>query len=227
MNRTWLIDPFRPAKGAPPQTLGAFMRWCLSGAWPALIIAAVASALAGGLEAATAWILGRVIDGAVNSGPEAFFTSENIALIIGAVVFTLLQTVLGLQTHLWELYLGVVFVGMVMFFPAGLSGIIMAHVPAAKMGKLGTLVGPYLTCVLPGIIGGLGLAALVEMIFHVRSGAEGEHHMVLFWTEFSTHDVLPWLVALGVAVIGIGLAVRNAPNFKAAWDNASTLPEAA
>ena len=87
MNTTWLIDPFRPAKGAPPQTLGAFMRWCLSGAWPALIIAAVASALAGGLEAATAWILGRVIDGAVNSGPEAFFTSENIALIIGAVVF--------------------------------------------------------------------------------------------------------------------------------------------
>ena len=41
MNTTWLIDPFRPAKGAPPQTLGAFMRWCLSGAWPALIIAAV------------------------------------------------------------------------------------------------------------------------------------------------------------------------------------------
>lgn len=147
--------------------------------------------------------------------------------IIGAVVFTLLQTVLGLQTHLWELYLGVVFVGMVMFFPAGLSGIIMAHVPAAKMGKLGTLVGPYLTCVLPGILGGLGLAALVEMIFHVRSGAEGEHHMVLFWIDFSTHDVLPWLVALAVAVIGIGLAVRNAPNFKAAWENASTLPEAA
>lgn len=147
--------------------------------------------------------------------------------IIGAVVFTLLQTVLGLQTHLWELYLGVVFVGMVMFFPAGLSGIIMAHVPAAKMGKLGTLVGPYLTCVLPGILGGLGLAALIEMIFHVRSGAEGEHHMVLFWIDFSTHDVLPWLVALAVAVIGIGLAVRNAPNFKAAWENASTLPEAA
>ncbi len=147
--------------------------------------------------------------------------------IIGAIVFTLLQTVLGLETHLWELYLGVVFVGMVMFFPAGLSGIIMAHAPAAKMGKLGTLVVPYLTCVLPAIIGGLGIASLVEMIFHMRSAATGEHDMVLFWTEFSTHSVMPWAVAAAVAAAGVGLAVRNAPAFKSAWDNASTLTEGA
>ncbi len=147
--------------------------------------------------------------------------------IIGAIVFTLLATVLGLQTHLWELYLGVVFVGVVMFFPAGLSGIIMSHVPALKTGKLGTLVMPYITCVLPGVIGGLGIAALVEMSFHVRSGAADEHEMTLFWIDFSTHNVLPWVVPLVIAVVGVGLAVRNAPAFKAAWDNASTLPEAA
>ena len=99
--------------------------------------------------------------------------------IIGAVVFTLLQTVLGFQTHLWELYLGVVFVGMVMFFPAGLSGIIMAHAPAMALGKLGLLVRPYLTCVLPGILGTLGLAALVEMIFHMREAPAGDHSRML------------------------------------------------
>ncbi|MEX0286149.1 MAG: branched-chain amino acid ABC transporter permease [Paracoccaceae bacterium] len=155
-------------------------------------------------------------------GGVAFFWGP----IIGAIVFTLLQTVLGLQTHLWELYLGVVFVGVVMFFPFGLSGIIMAHAPAAKMGRLGMLVVPYLTCVLPAIIGVLGIASLVEMIFHVRSGAEGEHDMTLFWIDFSTHDVLPWVVALAVAVIGIGLARRNAPAFKAAWETANHIPEA-
>lgn len=142
--------------------------------------------------------------------------------IVGAIVFTLLQTVLGLQTHLWELYLGVVFVGMVMFFPGGLSGIIMSHVPAARLGRLGQLVGPYLTCVLPGVIGALGIASLVEMIFHVRSAAEGEHDMTLFWIDFSTHDVLPWVIALAVAVVGFGLAKRNAPAFQEAWDAAST-----
>ncbi|MEY8839701.1 ABC transporter ATP-binding protein [Cribrihabitans sp. XS_ASV171] len=85
-----LIDPFRPQAGAPPQTLGAFIRWCLSGAWPMLFVAAFFSAAAGAMEAGTAWILGRVIDAAVDSGPEAFFDGSNMAMILGAVVFFML-----------------------------------------------------------------------------------------------------------------------------------------
>ena len=41
--------------------------------------------------------------------------------IIGAVAFTLLQTVLSLQTELWAFYAGTLFVATVMFFP-GFSG---------------------------------------------------------------------------------------------------------
>ena len=66
------IDAFRPAEGPPPQQLGAFMRWCLSGAWPALWLAALFSALAGTLEVGTALILGKVIDAAAALGPEGF-----------------------------------------------------------------------------------------------------------------------------------------------------------
>jgi len=84
-----LIKPFSPAEGPPPQELGAFMRWCLSGAWPALWLAAAFSALAGMLEAGTALILGRVIDATVASGPEAFFDGRNTALIILAIGFFL------------------------------------------------------------------------------------------------------------------------------------------
>ncbi|TMM52626.1 ABC transporter ATP-binding protein [Sulfitobacter sabulilitoris] len=86
---TW-IDAFRAADGPPPQTLGAFMTWCLSGAWPALGLAAFLSAAAGALEAGTAYILGLVIDATVSSGPEQFFDGQNIALIMGAVAFFLL-----------------------------------------------------------------------------------------------------------------------------------------
>jgi ATP-binding cassette subfamily B protein len=52
------INPFIPAEGPPPQTLGAFMRWCLNGAWPVLWLAAFLSALAGAMEAGTAYSLG-------------------------------------------------------------------------------------------------------------------------------------------------------------------------
>jgi len=81
------INPFIPAEGPPPQTLGAFMRWCLNGAWPVLWLAAFLSALAGAMEAGTAYILGLVIDGAISSGPEAFFDGQNLGLILGAVGF--------------------------------------------------------------------------------------------------------------------------------------------
>ena len=84
------INAFRPADGPPPETLGAFMRWCLSGAWPVLWLAAFLSALAGAMEAGTAWILGRVIDATSLSGPEAFFDGSNLALIVGSIAFFLI-----------------------------------------------------------------------------------------------------------------------------------------
>jgi ATP-binding cassette subfamily B protein len=40
------IDAFQPAKGAPPQALGAFMGWCLTGTWSVLWLAAFLSAAA-------------------------------------------------------------------------------------------------------------------------------------------------------------------------------------
>ncbi|CUH86517.1 Putative multidrug export ATP-binding/permease protein [Phaeobacter sp. CECT 5382] len=85
-----LIDAFQPARGAPPKTLAAFLDWCLAGAWPMLFLAAAFSALAGGMEAGTAFILGLVIDTALASGPEQFFTTGNILVIIGALGFFLI-----------------------------------------------------------------------------------------------------------------------------------------
>ena len=83
------INPFHPADGPPPQTLGAFMRWCLSGAWPVLWLAALLSAAAGAMEAGTAWILGKVIDATVSAGPERFFEGSSLVLVLGAVAFFL------------------------------------------------------------------------------------------------------------------------------------------
>ena len=79
-----LIDGFAPAEGAPPRTLWPFLRWCLAGAWPVIWVATLFSALAGGMEVASAWLLGVVIDSALSHGPEGYF-AEN-ALLIGVYV---------------------------------------------------------------------------------------------------------------------------------------------
>ncbi len=142
--------------------------------------------------------------------------------IIGAVVFTLVQTVLSLQTELWAFYAGTLFVATVMFFPGGLAGLLMMHVPAYRMGKLRSLLVPYLKTLLPGAIGILGLCALVEMLFHVRHASTGDHEMTLFWITFDSHTLLPWIVAGMIAVLGIGAARMTAPSLKDAWDGANT-----
>ncbi|MGR3320516.1 MAG: ABC transporter ATP-binding protein [Pseudooceanicola sp.] len=85
-----LIDAFRPADGPPPRTLLRFARWALRGAFPALFLAAGFSALAGGMEAGTAYILGLVIDRAGEAGPDGLFTAQNVGLLVGALAFFLL-----------------------------------------------------------------------------------------------------------------------------------------
>ncbi|NNE52441.1 MAG: branched-chain amino acid ABC transporter permease [Sulfitobacter sp.] len=142
--------------------------------------------------------------------------------IIGAIVFTLVQTVLSLQTELWAFYAGTLFVLTVMFFPGGLAGLLMMHVPAFRLGKAGGLIVPYLKTLLPGAIGVLAVCGLVEMVFHVRHASTGDHEMTLFWTTFDSHAILPWVIFIGVAVIGLGIARTTAPALRDAWNEANT-----
>jgi branched-chain amino acid transport system permease protein len=145
--------------------------------------------------------------------------------IIGAIVFTLVQTVLSLQTELWAFYAGSLFLATVMFFPGGLAGLLMMHVPVFKLGKAKLLIEPYFKTLLPAAIGILGLCALVEMTFHFRHATKGDNEMTLFWTTFDSHTVLPWLIALAVTAVGLAIAKRTAPALKEAWSDANSAGE--
>lgn len=141
--------------------------------------------------------------------------------ILGAIVFTLVQTVLSLQTELWAFYLGIIFVATVMFFPGGLAGLIMMHIPALRLGKLTLLVRPYFMTFVPAAFGALGAAALLEMTFHLRHAAKGDHEMTLFWTTFDSHAILPWIIAGTITALGIGLARAATPGLLEAWTEAN------
>lgn len=142
--------------------------------------------------------------------------------IIGAIAFTLLQTVLSLQTELWAFYAGVLFVATVMFFPGGLAGLIMMHVPAVRFGNARILLLPYLKTLLPALIGVLGLAALVEMTFHVRHAATGDNEMTLYWTTFDSHSLIAWAITILVTCVAFWLVRRNVPEMVEAWHKANT-----
>ena len=76
---------------------------------------------------------------------------------------------------------------------------------------------------IPGAIGVLSLAAIIEMSFHVRHGYEGDHEMALFWVNWDTHSILPWAVFGVLTIGGFWLAKKFAPEMKEAWDNANVV----
>jgi len=84
-----LIDAFAPADGPPPARLLPFFVWSLRGSFPVLWVAGILSALVGVLEVVSAFVLGRIIDTALATGPAAFFT-EHLGLILFAAAFFVL-----------------------------------------------------------------------------------------------------------------------------------------
>jgi branched-chain amino acid transport system permease protein len=142
--------------------------------------------------------------------------------IIGAIAFTLLQTVLSLETELWAFYAGTLFLATVMYFPGGLAGLLMMHVPVFRLGNQKKLIMPYLKTLLPGAIGILGVAALVEMIFHYRHAALGDNEMTIFWTTVDSHAILPWVIASVVTVVALYITKTNAPDLYETWGEANT-----
>ena len=144
-----------------------------------------------------------------------------IGPIIGAIVFTLLQTVLGLYTEIWALYLGILFVATVMFFPGGLAGLLAMHILPWKLGKIGFLAVPYAKMFVPAVAFVLSAAAALEILFHKRHASLGDHEMSLYGITFDSHGNMPLLLALGLAAVSFWAITRLAPGLKAAWDEAT------
>ena len=137
--------------------------------------------------------------------------------ILGAILFTLLQTVLSFETDLWQLYLGVLFLATVMFFPRGLAGVLALHGPVLRTGRISAVWRPYLATVGSGAMGVLGWAGLAELAFFVRRAPVGEPDITLFWVTFDSQDVWVWLLFSVIAVGGVWMAKRNAPDLAAVW----------
>ena len=146
--------------------------------------------------------------------------------ILGAIIFTLLQSVLSQQTDLWELYVGVLFLMTVMYVPSGLAGILLLHTVPIAYGTAGPLIVPYLRFIVPAFLGLCGCIAFAEILNHARKAVVGRGEMVLFWMQINTDDVVPWCVALSLAVVGIWTAKSQVKTLKEAWHTA-TLVESA
>lgn len=140
--------------------------------------------------------------------------------IVGAILFTLLQTVIGLKTDLWALYTGIVFILTVMFLPAGITGFFAMHLVPWHLGRFGMLLKPYAKIFLPALMFVIGAVGLTELVNHSRHHGD-EVLMTLFWVEFNTKSAVPYIVLVLLIAVGFWFSRLFAREVKEAWGDAT------
>jgi branched-chain amino acid transport system permease protein len=141
--------------------------------------------------------------------------------IVGAVIFTFLQSMLSDYTGIWLLYLGILFLATVLFVPTGLAGVLVMHAPAWRRGRVMRLAGPYLAVALLALVAAVGAIGLLEMVHFAVTASPAETTQRLFWVAVRTRTPWPWLAFAALLVIGMLGARRAGPRAAAAFAEAS------
>ena len=189
----------------------------------AFIIAGFFAGIGGALAAINFEIV-NASDGlsSVRSGGYLLFTFLGGATfffgpMIGAVLLVLASVLLSELTKAWLLYLGLVFLLMVMYAPGGIASLIMMNVRVAAFGKFARLLKPYLGLVLTAALAVAGSAAIIEMVYHIQLNAGSGSKLRFLGVNLDTAGVGSWLVSVAVLVVGIASLEVARRRFVQVW----------
>ena len=176
----------------------------------AFIIAGFFAGIAGGLGAINFEIVTAEVVGPARSGSYLLFTFLGGATvffgpILGGILMVLAFVLLSEITKAWLLYLGLVFLFMVVYAPGGLAGLIMMNLRIAKTGALKRLLPSYAGLAVAMGLMLAGAGALVEMIYHLQLDAANGPELPFAGWVLHTDSATTWGVS--VALLAIGLLV--------------------
>jgi len=150
---------------------------------------------------------------AVFVGGAGFF----IGPILGALIYQFFAQVL--PSTLYELYLGIIFLVMVMFAPQGVAGIILMHIAFVKRWR--KLLIPYGAAIIATMVAVFGLVVIAEMMHHVQiSGASDPNAHPLDWFSIDTSLAFNWIWAGAVMLAGLVGLYLIRKQVSEAWDQA-------
>ena len=180
-----------------------------------------------GVGGALAAINFEIVTGAdsvsmVRSGGYLLFTFLGGATfffgpIIGAVLLVFASVLLSELSKAWLLYLGLVFLFMVMYAPGGVASLIMMNLRLAKYGKLGRLWVSYLALAGTGLTALLGAAAMVEMTYHLQLNAALGPELPFLGASLNARGLTSWFGAGFALVTGLGLFELCRRQFLRQW----------
>jgi len=180
--------------------------------------------IAGGLTAINFEIANSAYLGATQSGLVLFSafiggTAYFFGPILGAILVTYLQLGLTSVTSVWQLYFGIIFIGIVMFSPGGIAGLVMMHRPLVRAGTLWTVIPSYLVAIVPTAALAFGVILTIETIARYSGGDA----INLFGIGFKPTSPVTWISAAVLVVGGAFVARVTWRRIADAWDRAATV----
>jgi branched-chain amino acid transport system permease protein len=188
----------------------------------AFIISGFFAGVAGGLGAILFEIVTAEVVGAARSGAYLLFTFLGGATfffgpIIGAVLMILAFVLLSEITKAWLLYLGLVFLFMVMYAPGGIASLIMMNLRVAAFGMLRKLWVSYLALAVCALIVLLGAGAMIEMVYHLQLNVALGNNLKFVGVPLDAKGINSWFGAGFVLVTGLGLFELVRRHFLHEW----------
>ena len=176
----------------------------------AFIISGFFAGIAGGLGCLLFEIVTAEVVGAHRSGAYLLFTFLGGATfffgpIIGGVLMILASVLLSEITKAWLLYLGLIFLFMVMYAPGGIASLIMMNLRLAAFGFLRRIWVSYLGLGLAALTMLLGAAVMIEMTYHLQLNAAMGPTVKFIGLVFNSQQLDHWFGALFVLFTGLGL----------------------
>jgi len=176
----------------------------------AFVIAAFFAGISGGLAALNFEIVTSEVVSGTRSGTYLLFTFLGgttffFGPIIGAILMVLAFVLLSGFTQAWLLYLGLLFIVMVMVAPGGVAALIMANLRLAMHGFPRRLWVSYLALWLTGLLCLAGAAALLEMVYHLQLDAALGPELSFIGITLNVKEVGSWMGSGLVMLTGLGL----------------------
>jgi branched-chain amino acid transport system permease protein len=189
----------------------------------AFCFAAFFAGIAGALAAINFEIMNAQQLGAQQSGLVLLMTYVGgigyfCGPIIGAVIITFLQVMLSDVTEAWQLYFGLLFMGVVLYSPGGLAGWAMLHAQALRRGEAWRLAPSY-ALVAPAIAAGLaGAIAMIEMAIRFFQQEPGDGAVLRFaGLNLDANAPASWIAALALLAAGVASGRLLWPRVNDAW----------
>jgi branched-chain amino acid transport system permease protein len=188
----------------------------------AFILAGFFAGVSGGMYAINFEIATAEVVGAGRSGAYLLFTFLGGATfffgpIIGAILMVVAFVLLSEFTKAWLLYLGLVFVFMVMYAPGGIASLIMMNLRVAAFGKLRKLWTSYLALGATALVVLVGAAAMIEMVYHLQLNEALGPTLTFMGATLNAKGVDSWFGAAFVLLTGAGLFEVARRHFAREW----------